>query len=440
MTIGWLTLLMAAAIGGLLVIGLPLAFVTGIVAVGFALALFGDPGLALIASRVYSFMNAYVLVAVPMFIMMAAVLERSGVARDLFRAMHIFGGGLRGGLAVQTLGVAVVMAAMTGIIGGEIVLLGLVALPQMLALRYDRGLAIGTICAGGSLGTMIPPSIVLIFYGLTANVAIGDLFVATIVPGLLLAGLYLVYILLRCQLNPALGPPAPKAERDLPLAKKLALLRGVALPLFVAAMVLGSIYAGIASVSEAAGMGVVGVIISAWLRGELNWPMLRDSLRQTMVTCGTLLWITFGATALIGVYNLMGGMVFVKSLVAGLPLAPIMIVLVMLLILGLLGMFMDWVGILLLTMPIFVPIVKGLGLDPVWFGILFCMSMQISYLSPPFGPAAFYLKGVAPPEITLQQIFAAFWPFIVLQVLGIALVLAFPKLALWLPAQVYGGY
>lgn len=439
MSIEWLTILMVASIAGLLVIGLPLAFVTGIVAVGFAIVQFGDAGLSLVASRIYSFMNAYVLVAVPMFIMMAAILERSGVARDLFRAMHVFSGSLRGGLAVQTLAVAVVMAAMTGIIGGEIVLLGLVALPQMLDRQYDKGLAIGTICAGGSLGTMIPPSIVLIFYGLTANVAIGDLFVATIIPGLLLAGLYLVYILVRCYLNPALGPLAALEERDLPFMEKLKLLKGVVLPVLVAAMVLGAIYAGVASIGEAAAMGVVGVILSAWVRNELNWPMLRDALRQTMVTCGTLLWITFGATALIGVYNLMGGMVFVKTLVADLPLDPIMIVVVMMAILVVLGMFMDWVGILLLTMPIFVPIVESLGMDPVWFGILFCMTMQVSYLTPPFGPAAFYLKGVAPPEISLQDIFAAFWPFIGLQLLGIAIVLVYPPLALWLPALFYGG-
>ncbi|SMF38947.1 TRAP transporter, DctM subunit [Tistlia consotensis] len=439
MSVETLTLLMLGAIALLLAIGVPLAFVTGIVAVGFGYALFGDGALGLIASRIYSFMNAYVLVAVPMFILMAAILERSGVARDLFKAMHVFSGSLRGGLAVQTLGVAVIMAAMTGIIGGEIVLLGLVALPQMLNLKYDRNLAIGTICAGGSLGTMIPPSIVLIFYGLTANVAIGDLFVATIVPGLLLAGLYLLYILARCAISPELGPPASAAERSLPLAEKLRLLKAVALPLFVAAMVLGTIYAGIASVSEAAGMGVVGVIISAWVRGELNWSMLRDALRQTTVTCGTLLWITFGATALIGIYNVVGGMAFVKSLITDLPLPPLSIVLVMMLILIVLGMFMDWVGILLLTMPIFVPIVTHLGMDPVWFGILFCMSMQVSYLSPPFGPAAFYLKGVAPPDITLQQIFGAFWPFIFLQLVGLAIVLFFPPVALWLPSVLGAG-
>lgn len=433
MGIEWVSLLMVGSIAVLLAMGLPLAFVTGAVAMAFAVGNFGLAGLFLIESRILSLVREFVLVAVPMFILMASVLERSGVARDLYRAMHIWAGGLRGGLAVQTMIVAVLMAAMTGIIGGEIILLGLVALPQMLRLNYDRGLAIGTICAGGSLGTMIPPSIVLIIYGLTAGVDIGRLFVATIVPGLLLATIYIGYIVVRCRLNPALGPPAPPEERNLRRAEKIRLIGGLVLPLGVAGGVLGSIYMGVASVSEAAGMGAVGAILSAAARRELNWPMLRDALYQTMNTCGMLLWITFGATALIGVYNLMGGDAFVKSLVTGLPLPPLGIIAVMMAVLILLGLFMDWIGICLLTMPIFVPIVISLGYSPVWFGILFCMNMQISYLTPPFGPAAFYLKGVAPPGIELGHIYKALWPFIGLQACGLAAVVFFPEVALWLP-------
>ena len=439
MSVELATVLMGLSIAALLAIGVPLAFTTGAVAIVFGLIQFGPNSTLLIASRIYSFMNEFVLVSVPMFILMASILERSGVARDLFRAMHVWGGRVRGGLAVQTMFVAVLMAAMTGIIGGEIVLLGLVALPQMLRLGYDKNLAIGTICAGGSLGTMIPPSIVLIFYGLTANVSIGDLFLATIVPGLLLAGLYIAYILVMCALKPELGPPPPREELDIPLREKIGLLKGVILPIFVAAMVLGTIYTGVASVSEAAAMGVVGVAISAAIRRELTWPLMRASLLQTMATCGVLVWLTFGATALIGVYNAMGGAAFVKGLVTGLPFEPIVIILIMMGILVVLGMFMDWIGILLLTMPIFVPIITTFGYSPIWFGILFCMNMQISYLTPPFGPAAFYLKGVAPPEITLNDIFKALWPFIGLQATGLMLVLLIPDIALWLPSLVYGA-
>ena len=439
MSIEILTLIMLGSMVVLLLIGLPLAFVTGIIAFGFALALYGPLALPLIATRIYGFVSVYALIAVPMFVLMASVLERSGIARDLFGAMHVLAGNLRGGLAIQTMAVAVLMAAMTGIMGGEIVLLGLVALPQMLRLNYDRKLAIGTVCAGGGLGTMIPPSIVLIFYGLTAQVSIGDLFYATIIPGLLLAGIYVAYILIRCYINPDLGPPAPAAERDLSFAEKMLMARDILLPVAVVVMVLGSIYGGIASVSEAAGMGVIGVVICTWIRKELKWQLMRESLHQTMMTCGVILWLVFGATALIGVYNLMGGIDFITNLMTGLPFPPIVILLIMMAILLVLGFFIDWIGIMMLTMPVFVPIVVEMGYDPIWFGILFCMNMQISYLSPPFGPAAFYLKGVAPPEISLQDIYNSLWPFMGLQILALGIVMKFPQLALWLPSLAYGN-
>jgi tripartite ATP-independent transporter DctM subunit len=439
MSIELITLLMVGSLLLLLIMGVPMAFALGFVAVAFAFGSFGWDALQLIASRIYGFVSVYVLIAVPMFLLMASIMDRSGVARDLYDAMSVWAGGLPGGIAVMTLIAAVFMAATTGIIGGEIILLGLVALPQMLRLGYDKNLAIGTICAGGSLGTMIPPSIVLIFYGLTANVSIGELFIAVVMPGLLLASFYLVYTLVRCSLDPTLGPPLPAQERDMPLGQKLALLKGLILPMGIAIAVLGSIYAGIAAVSEAAAVGVAGTIFAAWVRGELSWTMLREALHQTMATCGLLLWLTFGATALIGVYNLLGGIRFIQSAMTDLPFEPIVIVLIMMAILIVLGMFMDWVGILLLTMPIFVPIVERLGYDPIWFGILFCMNMQISYLSPPFGPAAFYLKSVAPPEISLQDIFRALWPFILMQIAAIVMVMMFPQIALWLPAVLRGG-
>ncbi len=428
-----ISLLMVGSLVLLLVIGMPMAYALGLVAMVFAVTFFGMNSLMLLSSRIYGFVNVYVLIAVPMFLMMASIMDKSGVAEDLYNAMRVWAGGMPGGVAHMTLLAAVFMAATTGIIGGEIILLGLVALPQMLRIGYDKNLAIGTICAGGSLGSMIPPSVVLIFYGLTAQVAIGDLFIAVIVPGLLLAGLYMVYITIRCLINPEIAPPVPIEQRDMSFLQKLGLIKNLILPLGVAFGVLGSIYAGIAAVSEAAAVGVAGTIVAAIVRGRFSIQMLREALQQTMAACGLLLWLTFGATALIGVYNLLGGIAFINGMISGLPFDRIYILLIMMLILIILGFFMDWVGILLLTMPIFVPIIKELGYDPVWFGILFCMNMQISYLSPPFGPAAFYLKGVAPPEISLADIYKALWPFILLQMLAIAIVIAFPDVALWLP-------
>jgi tripartite ATP-independent transporter DctM subunit len=429
-----ITLLVVGVMILLMIAGVPLAWITMVLAVGCTLGWLGPAGLPLVASRVYGFVNEYVFVAVPLFVLMACVLERSGVAEELYDAMRLFAGRLPGGVAVQTTLVAMVMAAMTGIIGGEIVLLGLIALPQMLRLGYDRSLAIGIICAGGSLGTMIPPSVVLIVYGLTAGVSIGDLFLAAVVPGVILGLIYIVYVVTRCVLNPSLAPPAPPEELAIPLKEKLRLLKGLALPIMIIVWVLGSIYGGIASITESAGVGVVGAIVSAALRGELNTAMLREAVLRTMVTVGVLLWLTLGANAFIGIYNIMGGTGYLRNLIAGLPLPPLGIVLVMMGILLVLGCIIDWIGICLLTMPIFVPVIKGLGYDPVWFGVLFCMNMQVSYLSPPFGPAAFYLKSVAPPDVTLQQIFRGVLPFIGLQLIGLGLVLFFPQVAMFLPS------
>ncbi|MDD9739875.1 MAG: TRAP transporter large permease subunit [Marinovum algicola] len=423
----------------LILTGIPLAFVTGLIAILFTIAWFGPMGVPLVSSRIYSFVNEYVLVAIPMFVLMASLLDRSGMARDLYDAMRLIAGRIKGGVAVQTLVAAVFLAAISGIIGGEIVLLGLIALPQMLRLGYNRALAIGTVCAGGSLGTMIPPSIVLIVYGLTASVSIGDLFLATVTPGLMLASFYIIYILIRCYANPEMGPPISDAELDIPMSEKLRKMRGVILPVGVAVTVLGSIYGGIASVTEAAAMGVVGVFLSAAIRREVTWTLIRDSLKQTLETCGMIIWIGLGAAALVGVYNLMGGNRFIEATILGSGASPIVIVLIMMGILVVLGLFMDWIGIALLTMPIFVPIIIKLGMDPVWFGILFAMNMQVSYLSPPFGPAAFYLKSVAPKDMSLSEIFRALIPFICIQVVALAIVLFFPQVALWLPEWLKGN-
>ncbi len=424
MGIEWATFWMFVALLSLLLTGMPLAFVTLLVALIFALGWFGPMAVPLITSRIFSFVNSFVFVSVPMFVLMAAILDRSGIAKDLFDAMRVVGGRLRGGVAIQTLFVAVILAAMSGIIGGEVVLLGLLALPQMLRLGYDRKLAIGVCCAGGALGTMIPPSIVLIIYGLTASVSIGDLFTASFLPGLMLASFYVAYVLIRAYLNPDLAPvPEPNT---IPTAEKLRLLKGLILPILVVIFVLGSIYGGIASVTEASAIGVIGVMLSTVIRGEFTVDLLVGAAKRTRATVGMIVWIGIGASALVGVFNLMGGIDFVSGLITGISENPTMIVLFMMAILFVLGMFLDWVGIALLTMPIFVPIIRELGLDPVWFGVVFAMNMQVSFLSPPFGPAAFYLKSVAPPDISLAEIFKSLLPFIALQILAVGLLIAFP--------------
>ncbi|WP_120511706.1 TRAP transporter large permease [Photobacterium salinisoli] len=432
MGIGYGSLLMLGLMIALLLTGMQLAFVTGLVALIFTLGWFGPDALPLVTSRMYSFVDGYIFLAVPMFVLMAALLDRSGIARDLFDAMKSVGRRVRGGVAVQTLLVAVVLASMSGVIGGETVLLGILALPQMLRLGYDRKLAIGTTCAGGALGTMLPPSIVLIIYGLTASVSIGDLFKAAFLPALLLALMYIGYVLIRCKLNPALAPLPTEAELAEDAARDISYFKALFFPLLSVGVVLGSIYTGVASVTEASALGVVGIMISAVIRREMSWSMLRDSAIATMRTCGMIMWIGIGASALVGVYNLMGGIDFVEeTILAFSGGSPTMTLLIMMVILLVLGMFLDWVGVALLTMPIFVPIITGLGMDPIWFGVVFCLNMQVSFLSPPFGPAAFYLKSVAPKDISLGEIFSSLLPFIGLQLIALTLVIVFPQLALW---------
>ena len=429
MDIATLSLLLLVGILILIALGVPLAFTTGMLGVLIVYFKFGIPGLGLVMQRMYGLATEYVIIAVPLFILMASLLERSGVARDMYDALAVWLSRLRGGVAVVTTVMAVIMAAMSGIIGGEIVLLGLVALPQMLRLGYNQNLAIGTVCAGGSLGTMIPPSIVLIVYGLITETSIHSLFIAAVIPGLMLGGIYIIYIIVRTQLNPALAPEVGHDADDLAFGDKLRHTWGVLPPLGLVLLVLGSIYGGITSITEAAGIGVVGTLVVIATRGELTWTMFTEALTQTFRSVGTILWVTFGATILAGAYNLSGGPTYVANTIIGLELPPLGVILLMMLIFILLGMFMDWVGIVLLAMPVFLPIVVKLGYDPIWFGILFCINMQVSFLSPPFGPAAFYLKSVAPPEISLIDIYRSFGPFLCLQLVVLMLVLFFPWLA-----------
>jgi tripartite ATP-independent transporter DctM subunit len=438
MDIGTISILMLFAMIALLILGVPFAFVTGMIGVVLCVTQFGFDSLSLLGSRAYSFLDSFTLVSVPLFILMASLMEKSNIAKDLYQALFVWSGRTPGGVGIMSVGVAVVIGAAIGVSGGEMVLLGLVALPQLLRLGYDEKLSCGLICAGGALGTLIPPSLVLVFYGLTANVSVADLFTASALPGLMLAAIYCVYVYVRCKLNPALGPAPPASEIDVPLSRKLVMLKGIALPVLVAMSVLVSIYIGLASVTESAALGVVGTLIAIAIRKELNIKMTFAALKQTMDACGTVLWLVLGTNALIGVYNVMGGIDFATSMLKGLPLEPFWVLMLMLTVWIILGFFIDWIGILLLTAPIFVPTATALGYDAIWFGTLFNFCMMIGYLTPPFAPAAFFLKGIAPPQITLEKIYASLWPFIGLQVIGLALVIAFPKIATWLPS-VLGG-
>ena len=427
MDIGTLSLLLLVGILLLLAIGVPLGLASGFLGAVVVYMKFGERGFYILGQRMYDLTTEYVLISVPLFIFMAALLERSGIAKDMYDGLNIWLSRTRGGIAIVTAVMAIVMAAMSGIIGGEVVLLGLIALPQMLRLKYDQNLAIGTICASGSLGTMIPPSIVLIIYGLVTETSIHALFKAAIMPGLMLGGLYILYIIVRTRLNPRLAP-LPEQNEEVTLMDKLRALPKLLPPVALVVIVLGSIYGGITGITEAAGMGVVGVLLMIVLRREFSWNLFIEALQRTFRSSGTILWVTFGATALAGAYSIAGGPSYVAGLIVGADLPPMGIILMMMALFLIMGAFMDWVGIVLLAMPVFLPIVKQLGYDPVWFGILFCVNMQVSFLSPPFGPAAFYLKSIAPPYISLTDIFKSFLPFICIQLFVLALMLMFPML------------
>ena len=423
--IGTLSIILIVGLLALISIGVPMGFASGFMGAVLVFLNIGEHALGILLSRYYSLVVTYSFLSVPLFIFMASLLERSNIARDLYDALNAWLRKTRGGVGVVTAIMATIMAAMSGIIGGEIVLLGLIALPQMLRLKYDQDMSIGIICASGSLGTMIPPSIVLIIYGLTTETSITMLFQEAIVPGLMISGLIITYILIRTRLQPHLAPLSD--EPPLTLKEKISYLPGLLPPIGIVIIVLGSIYSGITGITEAAGMGVVATLIIIFARKELTLFLFKDALTRTFKASGTILTITFGATVLAGAYSLAGGPKYVAETILAYDLKPMYLIFMMQLMFLVMGAFMDWVGIVLLAMPVFLPIVLALGFDPIWFGILFCVNMQVSFLSPPFGPAAFYLKSVAPPHISLTDIFRGFAPFIVIQLIVLACVMFFPE-------------
>ena len=440
MTIGieWVSLLMFLGLVALLLIGLPLAWVTGAIGTVFMLILFDPTTTLVFVSRIFRTTLSYDLIAVPLFILMASILQRCGIAEDLFRAVHIWSGSLRGGLAVGTIVSCVIMAAMTGVVGAEIVTFGMVALPAMLSRKYDKFLALGSICAGGGMATLIPPSVVFIVYAMTAGASVGDLFLAGVFPGLLLAALFIAYIVWVTIRHPELAPAAPPEERDIPLVKKFILLKGLILPAALAMAVLGSIYAGIATPSEAAGVGCVGAILTAAVKRQLTAQLMKDSIYEAARVSCIIMWLVLGAQTIIGVYTLAGGDEFVRSAILALPFGRWGTVIYMQIILIAMGMFLEWIGILMLTMPLFVPIVLDMGFSSVWFGVVFCMNMHVSYLSPPFGPSVFYIKSVVPDDITMGDCYKAVLPFTMMTVVALAFTVAFPELSLWLPHVILG--
>jgi tripartite ATP-independent transporter DctM subunit len=432
-SIEWLTLLFFAALLFFLVLGLPLSFVLGGVSMVFIYFTWGPAGLYMVAANTWGAMNKFTLVAIPLFVLMAMILERSGVANDLYEMMYVWFGGLRGGLAIGTIVLCAIFAAMCGISGAAVVSMGTIALPSMLKRNYSKSLALGCINSGGGWGILIPPSIIMILYSLISGESVGRLFAGGIVPGLMLMVLVSVYIAIRCYLRPADGPALPVAERG-DAARKLRSLKAVLLPAIIVVMVLGSIIGGITTPTEAAAMGVLGSMLSGLVYRTLTWNVMREACLRTFKLTGMIMWILIGAYSFTAAYQGMGGPHLVASLMSYIPGGAWGTIIFIQILIFLLAMVLDPLGIMMLTIPVFLPIITAHGFDPLWFGILFIINMEIGYMTPPFGFNLFYLKGIVPKSITMGDIYGSVFPFVVVETIGLILVMIFPQIALWLPS------
>ena len=448
--IGPLTYLMFGSLAVALMMGLPLAFVTGGLGVMFIYLVGDSLMLNIVPSRIFPMMTNSDLAAIPLFIFMASMLERAGLIEEMFSVVYKWMGGLSGGLATATILASTILAAMVGVIGAAVVTMGIIALPAMLKRGYDHKIALGSIMAGGTLGILIPPSILAILYAVVAQQSVGELYLGSVIPGLMLSGLYIAYVLIRSWINPKLGPPVPVEER-ISLREKLILLRGLIAPLILVGLVLGLLFGGIATPVEAAGIGSFGAIVVAIMHGKFSISGLREASVTTAKASAMVLWIMFGASVFVGFYILQGGQQFVTDAILGTGLSAYGILFLLMFLLVILGMFLDWVGILLLAVPIFIPIVEALeftglfGFPPVsgedvvlWFGVLYLVNMQMSFLSPPFGYALFYIRGVCPPEISMGTIFRSSLVFLAIQAFGLFMCILIPGIVTWLPGLAYG--
>jgi|TARA_R100000005_G_scaffold96339_1_gene82492 tripartite ATP-independent transporter DctM subunit len=431
-----LTLLFFGLLFLFIMLGVPLAFVLGGLSIIFLYFEQGPIAFYLIASKMWDLMETASLIAIPLYVFMALLLERSGVAHDLYRMMHLWWGGVRGGLAIGTVGICTIFAAMSGVSGAAVVTMGTIALPQMLKRGYNPRLALGAINAGGGFGILIPPSVLMVLYALLTEVSIGRLFAAGVFPGLLLFLLVSTYIGIRCWIQPHMGPALPPEERA-SWREKMVALRSVVLPIFIIFLVLGAIFGGFATVTEAAAVGVFGALIASAVNRKLNWKMISESAIRTFRLSTLIAWIIFAAHAYSMAYTAMGAEEFISHITAQIPGGKWGALAFMMAVLLVLGMVLDPVGIMLVTLPVFLPLVAMHGFDPVWFGILFVIMMEIGYMTPPFGFNLFYLRSVAPPDVTMKDIYWSVGPYTIVELAGLLLIVAFPAIALWFPNYIF---
>ena len=430
---------MLAAMFVLIFLGVHVAFALAGTALFFGYLVFQGAVIFQFMDKVEDIASNFVLAAVPLFVFMGTMLERSGIAEELFEAVHLWTRRLPGGLALGTVIMCVIFAASTGVIGATETVVGLLAIPAMLKYSYSKPLICGTICAGGSLGTIIPPSVVVVVLGPVADVSVGDLLVGMIFPGLIMAGLYVLYILVLCLFRPEAGPRVPPGPDDPPLARRLAITaHALVPPLLMIFAVLGSIMLGWAAPTEAAALGAAGAFVLTFFYRKFSLAMLKDSVMKTLRITSMIMAILLGGTIFTGVFFAAGGIALTNQAVGYFDLSPGGLLALLLAMAFLAGFVLDWISILLILIPIFMPLVKAAGFNPVWFCILFLIIIQTSYLTPPMAPAIFYLRGIAPPSITLLDMYKGVVPFIVLQAITLAVIISFPQTVLWLPTKLLG--
>jgi len=430
-----------------IMIGFPVAFTLMAMGIMFGYYAYYQPNQAFFDNRVFdllsqntfSVMSNDALVSIPLFLMMGYVIERANVLDNLFRSLQIAARRVPGSLAVATLLTCALFATATGIVGAVVTLMGLLAFPQMLRSGYDTKLASGVVCAGGCLGILIPPSIMLIVYAAASSISVVRLYAAALIPGLLLAGLYVVYVIIFAMVRPSVAPRLPKSEPEVSVPQVILMLLKSFFPLAVLILsVLGAIFFGVATPTEAASVGAAGSLVLAAGYRSLTWQGFKESVYLTARTSAMVCFLFVGSSTFASIFAYLGGDVMIKNFVLGLQLSPLTFMIVAQIIIFLLGWPLEWTEIIVIFMPIFIPLLDNFGIDPLFFGLLVALNLQTAFLSPPVAMAAFYLKGVSPPHVTLNQIFAGMLPFMGIQVVAIVLLYVFPQIGLWLPSALYG--
>jgi len=410
----------------------------GFVAVVSALLLWGDGGSEMAFSQAIKLMKWYPLLTLPLFIYMGYMLSESGIADDLYKMFHVWAGPLNGGLAIGTILLMVVVSAMNGLSVAGMAIGATIALPELLRRGYDKIMITGVIQAGSSLGILVPPSVVLVLYGMIARQPIGQLWLAGALPGLLMASLFILYIVVRCQWRPSLGPALPAEERDVSWGEKFRLLRAGILPLLIFFSMTGLFLMGFTSLVESSAVGAVSATLAALVKGRLTFKVIHDTVRKTLGISCMFMWIIMAALCFGAVFDGLGAVKAIETFFVGnLGLGPWEILIMMQLSYLLMGMFLDDTAMLVIVAPLYVPLVKLLGFDLIWYGVLYTITCQIAYMTPPFGYNLFLMRAMAPPEITLTDIYRSIVPFVGVMIVGLGIVMAFPEIALWLPKTVY---